>query len=92
MGSHREIAVVAVADAVAVADVGVEEAGNVEDAGVVARIAVAGVVVVNGVHAFTGDGVGAKVRGVHWVLNRREHVALCWQSKVRVINGGNVYK
>ena len=82
----------AVAVVVAVADVGVEEAGDVKYAGVMARIAVAGVVVVDGVHVFAGDGVGAKVRGVHWVLNRREHVALCWQSKVRVINGGNVYK
>ena len=82
----------AVAIVVAVADVGVEEAGNVEDAGVVARIAVAGVVVVDGVHAFAGDGVGAKVRGVHQVLNRREHAVLCQQSKVRVINGGNVYE
>ena len=84
--------VVAVADAVAVADVGVEEVGDVEDAGVVARIAVAGVVVVDDVRAFAGDGVRAKVRGVHRVLNRREHTVLCRQSKVRVINGGNVYE
>ena len=70
--------------AVAVADVGVEEVGNVENASVVARIAVAGVVVVHGVRAFTGDGVGAKAGGVHWVLNGRERTVLCQQSKVRV--------